>query len=423
MVRRIRLTAFVLMAALLITGCSMSGVQELYNPPKRPENGNHLQSAIDEAMTGLTYCAPMSGDNRQTLQKADLTGDGVDEYILFAKGMAEKPLRVLIFGKNAGDYQLLDVIELYGTAFEQVEYVDMDGKAGLEMVLGSRMNDHVIRSAAVYSFSSGFSQLMRENYHKLLTCDLNSDGIGELLLFKNDQQAASASLYAAENGVLQRTAEISLFDSIDNIDSITASYLADAQPAVYIAGGTENSTIIQILTVNVVEFTTFTFENLTKYDGQLTDIDSDGIPELPEVIQLRRLGAQTLDMIRWFAVDGKGQQTDKCYTFHPPEQGWYLTLPMEWIRYLSATRREDGYTFYVWNESFTNYEQIFSIHILTGENREEEAQISNRFVLYRTEELVCAARLEAASAAYGITQESLTNSFHLIRMDWNTGET
>ena len=422
MIRRIRLTAFVLMAALLITGCSLNGVQDLYSPPRRPEDANHLQSAIDEAMTGLTNCAPVSGDNRQTLQQADLTGDGVEEYILFAKGMAEKPLRVLIFGKDAGDYQLLDVIEVYGTAFEQVEYVDLDGEAGLEMVLGSRMNDHVFRSVTVYGFSSGFSQRMRENYHKLLTCDLNSDGIGELLLFKSDQQVASASLYAAENGVLQRTAEISLFDSIDNIDSITASYLANTKPAVYIAGRMDDNTILQILTVNNGAFTTFTFKNLSN-DGQLTDIDSDGIPELPEKLQMRRLGTQRLDMTRWFAVDGNGQQVDKCYTFHQTEQGWYLMLPMEWILYLSASQGEDGYTFYVWNESFTNYEQIFSIHILTDENREEEAQISNRFVLYRTEDLVCVARLEAASAAYGITQESLTNSFHLIRMDWNTGET
>ena len=66
---------------------------------------------------------------------------------------------------------------------------------------------------------------------------------------------------------------------------------------------------------------------------------------------------------------------------------------------------------------------MFSVFALTGTDRETLALENNRFVLYRTEGVVYAARLEAVSAGYGITQDDLIKSFHLIHQDWNTGET
>ena len=42
---------------------------------------------------------------------------------------------------------------------------------------------------------------------------------------------------------------------------------------------------------------------------------------------------------------------------------------------------------------------------------------NNQFVLYQTNSVVYAAKLEVQSAAYGITQESLTGAFRLMGMD------
>ena len=70
----------VLLAALLLSGCGMRTVHELYQLPKRSEENNNLQSVIDSVMNGLEYCAPLSGEHPQTVQMADLDGDGVQEY-------------------------------------------------------------------------------------------------------------------------------------------------------------------------------------------------------------------------------------------------------------------------------------------------------------------------------------------------------
>ena len=60
---------------------------------------------------------------------------------------------------------------------------------------------------------------------------------------------------------------------------------------------------------------------------------------------------------------------------------------------------------------------------MTGSDRETQANADNRFLLYRTDEVVFAARLEKIAAEYGITKDSMINCFGRIHQDWRTGET
>ena len=93
MKKRILFAMLFLLTALLFGGCTMRTVEQMYALPKRSEEFNEMQSAIDTAMYGMTYASPQSGENRQTVQMADLNGDGMDEIIVFAKGATEKPCR------------------------------------------------------------------------------------------------------------------------------------------------------------------------------------------------------------------------------------------------------------------------------------------------------------------------------------------
>ena len=81
------------------------------------------------------------------------------------------------------------------------------------------------------------------------------------------------------------------------------------------------------------------------------------------------------------------------------------------------------YLFYLWNEDFTQATPVFTIYVMTGSDRETQANADNRFALYRTDETVFAARLESVAAEYGITKDSMINCFGRIHQDWRTGET
>ena len=116
-----RIMFLMLLTALLLTGCAMQTVEEMYALPKRSEEFNEMQSAIDMAMYGMTYASPQSGENQQTVQMADLDGDGTDEILVFAKGATEKPLQVLIFTQDEnGHVRTMETIGNNGLAFERV---------------------------------------------------------------------------------------------------------------------------------------------------------------------------------------------------------------------------------------------------------------------------------------------------------------
>ena len=69
-------------AVLLLTGCQMRTADQMYSIPMRSEADGSLQQVIDQAMIGMEYCAPRSGENQQAVQMADLDGDGISEYLL-----------------------------------------------------------------------------------------------------------------------------------------------------------------------------------------------------------------------------------------------------------------------------------------------------------------------------------------------------
>ena len=440
MKKRITLLAAVLIAVSLLTGCSMRTVDEMYLLPRRSETDNHLQSTIEEVMTNLNYSSPIAGENQQTVQMADLDGDGAVEYIVFARDTVNKALRILIFGQTGDEFSLLSVIESHGSAFEQVEYVDIDEKPGLEMVVGRLVSDQVRRSLSVYTFSGGTpEQTMTANYLKFLTCDLDENGKTELMLIKpgdTDADRGVAVLYAMGESGMERSREVTLSSSADSVKRIMTSRLQSGESAVYVASSADESTVItDIFTLRDGDFSNISFsresgtsvKTLRNYYVYADDIDSDGVLELPSLITMQPIKNSTSSeqqyLIRWYAMDQAGSQHTKRHTFHNYLGGWYLELTDGWAERVSVVDSGSTFWFYVWDEGFEKADLVFSVHVLTGNNREEAAELDNRFVLLRAEGVIYAARLESGAADYKITQEDLTPCFHLIHQAWKTGET
>lgn len=432
--------ALLLAVVLLLSGCNISTVEDLYCLPKRSEAYKNLQSLIDRVMDGLEYSAPVSGEHQQTVQLADLNGDGLDEYLLFAKGSAEKPLQIFVFTGDGDQYHLLDTIENTGASFQQVEYVDMDGQGGLEIVVGCQLSDQVMRSVCVYTMANGqIEEIMKTSYSKFVCADMDRNGYQELLLLRpgeNDADNGVAELYAMKDTILERYAQISMSEPADKIKRIMVGRLNDGIPAVYVASDAGSDSIItDVYAVLDNQFTNVTFSNesgtsvqtLRSYYVYADDIDSDGILELPDLITMRMPegdgASQSQHLIRWYAMNSDGTESNRVYTYHNFAGGWYVELDSSIASRIAAVQRGSSYEFYLWNEEYTASQKLMTIHALTGNSREEQAVSNNRFILLRTDSVVYAAELEVVSGAYGMSRDGLINSFHLIVQDWNTGET
>ena len=145
---------WVLAVIFLFSGCFFQSPEELYALPQQSEEYYELQSELDQLLAGgASYAAPTSGSNQQSVQLADLDGDYMDEAVVFLKTDGEKPLKAYIYDRIGDDFQDVAVIEGDGTSFAGVEYVQIDGAPGVEMVLCRQVSDQVPQLTKIKSFS------------------------------------------------------------------------------------------------------------------------------------------------------------------------------------------------------------------------------------------------------------------------------
>ena len=417
--------------SILLTGCNMNTIDQLYCLPKRSESYQNLQSAMDSAMQGLSYHAPIAGDHQQPVQMMDLDGDGIEECLVFAKGNDEKPLKVLIFSQKENEFVLSDKLEAPGTAFEQIQYVHFSNRKGLDMVIGRQVSDQVVRPVSVYTMTKGkMNQILTTQYSRFVTTDLNGDGAKELMILRPGEDPAAngiAELYAMQEGVLERSQEITMSEPADKIKRIMINKLSDGPAAVYVASDVDGTAIItDVFALLEGAFTNVSLSNesgtsvqtLRNYYVYADDVDKDGILELPDLLPLANPveGTSNHHLIRWYSMNSDGSEVNKRFTYHSFTGGWYLELPQELATDISVNQFGNSYEFSI-NDAEGVPTRIMTVYVFTGQEREEQAISDNRFTLYRNESTVFAGHLEVASAAYNMTQESLINAFHLITQD------
>lgn len=433
-----RILCLLTVACAFLSGCTMSTVSQMYCLPERSEEYQALQTAINVAMAGKEYSSPRSGENQQTIQMTDLNGDGQDEYLVFAKGTSELPLHILIFQRSGDDYVLLDTIESYGSAFDQVEYVNLDHRDGYELVVGRQLADQVVRSVSVYSFANGQSeQLMSTNCTKFVPYDLDQNGSYELVVLRpgdTEEGRGVAEYYTFSAGVMERSVEASMSQSADKLMRIIPGTLNDGTAALYVASAMdENSIITDVFAIVDDCFTNVTFSNesgtsvqtLRNYFVYAEDIDKDGVIELPDLITMHmEQAAYSMEqqyLIRWYSMTADGSEVDKLYTYHNFGGGWYVVLDEELSERLYVIQNGTQNDFYLWDEFWNGSEKIMSIYTLTGQNREELAE--DKIVLYQGDSVIYAAELDISSDIYAEATEEMIKNFHLIHRDWKTGET
>ena len=430
MASKYKILLLLLIVSLLLSGCGLLTLEELYCLPKRSESYSNLQSQIDDAMEELTYSAPLSGDNRQSIQTADLDGDGAEEYLLFAKDDSENPLKILIFSQVASGYVLMDTIEGYGFAFDFVEYVQMDDREGLEIVVGRQVSDKLDGAVSVYRFTSGFARQLLSVGHASLVCeDLDQDGMEELLLLTagvSERSNGVAVLYDYQNDEMQRSAVSDMSVPIQSFRQIQTSLLDDGSPAVYVTSvGDAGSLVVDMFAVEDEELKNLSgairIPSVHNYNLFPADMDEDGIIEIPKPVAVPAGDGQQEYILQWYSVGKDGSKQTKLHTFHHQAQGWYLILDEDAVE-SSGVQQNMERTDFLWLDPASGEAQVMvSIYTLTGSDREEQAQQEGRILLYKSDIVIYVAEISELGQET-ITEEDLLERFRLIRKEWNTEE-
>ena len=432
-----------LLLTALCTGCMARSADGLYALPRQSDVYYDIQEAIDGVMTaGTSYAGPLTGSNQQAVQLADLDGDGQDEAIVFLKTGGEKPMKAYVFDRSEESYQNMAVIESDGSDFDAVEYVDLDGKPGQEILLGRRLSGDVLQSLGAYSYRDGrLIELMSVNYSEFAVVDLDEDECKDVFVLRMDSndRVGVAEMYQYDNGVMERVQEAQLSRGAGQIKRIISGYVAQGVPAVFVASAYEDEAIITDIfayvgqnfrNVAINGESGLSAQTIRSYRVYAEDIDEDGVIELPMPVALPAATAaeETHWMIDWYTLSTNGNKNVKLTTYHNYAAGWYLVLPENWHDCLTVKKGEEcfgvqGTVFSKWNGYGQLSEEIVTIYGFVGEDRLELAQTDGRFLLAEKGEVAYSALLGSGSANLHITKEDLTTMFRFIYMDWNTGET
>ena len=441
--RKPLLCLLILMMALCLGGCVLKPADQLYTLPQQPDAYYNLQSEIEALVTGtVSYCAPTDGENRQPIQIQDLDGDGSNEAIVFAKDTGDKPLKIFIFDQNGDNYQLASTIEGEGTSFDSVTYAQIDGSPGQEIIIGRSVGTQIVKSMSVYTFQrSSTVELMSANYSVYTTVDLDEDGRSDLFLirFDSNTQHGTAELYRFQDGVMVRDPEQTLSDGVVDVVRMTTGYMEENVPAVFVTGIQDSG----LISTDVYAISGGSMQNIAalsdqgselmvrNYYAYSTDIDGDGIVELPDVQTLPDLddadNATAFRLIQWYNLHLDGSTEDKLLTYHDYSYGFYLELNEAWkdritIRLDDSIEEGAAYVFNWWNGTNLPQEELFTLYIFSGDHRNELAQSDGRFPLADQNDVTYAASIGDSQHARLLTEDSLKASFHFIRMDWKSGE-
>ncbi len=438
--KRINCIWLLLAATLLLTSC-MKPVDQLYRLPKRSDEFTELQAAIDEAMVGLSYSAPRSGENQQAVQMADLDGDGAAEYLVYAKSESQSVLSVLVFAQSEGGYDLAQEIQCKGTSFDMVEYAQLDDRAGDELILGSQLSEKVQRNAEIYTFTDKLDMdlLLSARYAEFLVLDLDRDQIQEVFFLKpatKETDPGNVELYRMLSGSLIRSNSVALSAPVDNLKRVITGNIHSGIPAVFAATTANDTALItdvyilkgdKLCNVTLSGESGTSIRTLRSQYIYAEDIDGDGVIELPYLLPMMPMdnvvtgGKQ--ELIRWYAVKANGDEVIKTYTYHNFTDSWYLQLDEDWAQRLTVVSDTGAYEFYIWDEEFASAKKVLTIYEKAGTTRSVDEPDSMEILLHESNSLRLTARLEDASESFGITETALKENFHMIRQNWKTGET
>lgn len=418
------------LACLLLSGCAMKTVDEMYCLPKRSEAYQELQKVLDTELQNMEYCAPLSGMNQQPVQAADVDGDGVSEFLVFAKAAGERPLRILVIEREDQTFTLTDTLQFSGTAFDQVEYISMDDKSGVELVVGIQLSDQLLRSVAAYTFADGKGEkLLDANYTNFLTVDLDRDNQGELFVLypgQTEESPGFVALYEVEKGVVERSLEVKLSAPVSRLQRVITGELAGGETAVFVASALEDTVLVtDVYALRSGALTNISLSNesgtsvstIRNHFVYAQDIDEDGQLELPALIPMKAMSernTQSEDLIRWYSLSITGEEVDKLYTYHNFVNSWYLVLDSTWAQQVTVTQDSTGYSFYLWDLAKENAIRVLEVQMLYDQDEISQAMESGAILLYQGESSAYVGVLTSDAAQFGLTQEWLRGSFYLI---------
>jgi hypothetical protein len=346
-VKRLKILILSIVLALSSTGCIgiNTSVQDLLSPPKLPVQLEEIRQVLDARYEEeLVYINPVEGSNTNSTQFVDLDQDGTDEVVVFHKlERTSEPLRVTVLHMEDSGWRVDESIRGIGFDISEVQYSDLNGDGNKEILIGWQGGNTIKKGLTVYSFDQGQIKFEFEtSYTEFAVGDLTGNGKLELIVIELDRTEglSMATLYDCDFTYLDETQMEGFINGYYN--TVVGSASPDRTGYFLDASTGAHSAFTDLLVYEDGQLTNVFYDpkwrrvdkTYKAYPAQSTDVDGDGIIEIP--LLRSPFGyegssmAETEWITTWYKWDGNTGLIFNSESYTNGRLGFEYHFPFKW---------------------------------------------------------------------------------------------
>lgn len=202
-----KLISLLLVFSFILTGCASLGVgaEELLMAPSLSEDQTRALACVQQSVTdNIKLSYPKEGEHKNPIIFFDLTGDGVEEAIVFYTRQGEVNVNVSVCQKKGSTYRLLFSGEGLGNQVTGVQFSHITHLSYYNMLVSWSAFGSESSYFTLFGFeNTKFGELMVKEGKQIMHTDLDgdlfdelvfvsrseSDGTGDLVIYKHSQSA------------------------------------------------------------------------------------------------------------------------------------------------------------------------------------------------------------------------------------------
>ncbi len=261
-------TACLLLAfVMLFSGCdtlSFTSAENLIRPPKLSGTNGELQEAFEGAVGDDEYILryPSSGDYRSAYVKYDCDGDGNEEaFVFYSPKTEEMSVYMYMLTYSGDEWKAVGEILGDGSDVYSVEFCDLNNDGIAEILIGwSPLDSKSNKKLSVYcsyenSQNLNYRILALESYTEMYTEDLDEDGEYEIFLALIN---STSDTYTTEARLLKMTdsdesefqisavGQLSLYSEITSITAVSSGY-SNGKKYIYLDETADNLYLTEVI--------------------------------------------------------------------------------------------------------------------------------------------------------------------------------
>lgn len=419
----------------MLCGCDFFTVdtENLLSPPVLSGDLAAIKEIIDKtAPEGYVLKYPSSGERRSAVIMEDIDSDGVLEaFAFYSTADSETVFMHIDLIKNlGGKWELAAGQTVPASGIDRIEFCDLDGDGKKEILAGCELYGKSAKELGVYSISGAeFVTRFTKPYTVFVCCDLDENGRNEVFvqLLNTADLLNSASLCTlTEEGVSQISCAMD--GGAKTVSEPYLSVLSSGEPAVYIDEIKGIGAVTEVISfskgalVNKLLDTTAAVPvnsaTLRASTLSVTDINGDGIPEIPVASELPSAANETNELLyytNWCTFNGE-LLTVKQVTIMNSVDGYFITVPQKWVGRISVFKDTDARVrnFYEYDSELGAVGKKLASFKAVDEDDYKKSDYKNYTELSRSGGLVYLGAESSEESELSVTGEEIKNMFTLL---------